>query len=265
MTGNQTVLITGASSGIGRDLAVLFAEQHYNLVLVARSELILQDLAQQLEKQHNIVSTVIAKDLSELGAAKVIFDVLKQKNIVIDILINNAGFGTYGEFHETPLAETQNMLAVNITALTELTYLLLPGMLVKKSGKIMNVSSLAAFQACPYMAVYAATKAYVLSFSEALTEELKGMGVSVTSFCPGVTLTGFQERTKTQNTRIVKNQMNTMTSKQAAEIAFAAMMRNKPFVISGVMNNILAVFAKWMPRRMNAKLAGYLMRLERDS
>jgi short-subunit dehydrogenase len=260
MTTQQTVLITGASSGIGKDLAILFAEKHYNLVLVARSKQQLDDLAKQLVTQHNIKATVIAKDLSQPLAAKEVMTELQSQQITIDILINNAGFGTYGPFHQTDLAETLNMMALNMTTLTELTYLVIPDMLKKKSGKIMNVSSLAAFQACPLMAVYSATKAYVLSFTEAITEELKDTGIKVTAFCPGVTFTAFQERANTKNARILKNGFNIMSSKQAATIAFNALMRNKSFVISGMINNIMAFLTRFTPRKLNTQMAGFLMK-----
>lgn len=259
MTHNQTVLITGASTGIGKELAILFAEKQFDLVLVARSQQLLDELANQLKQKHQITITVIAKDLSQPNAVKELHQELKTNNMSIDILINNAGYGTHGLFAETALSETLGMITLNITALTELTYLLLPDMLQKKSGKIMNVSSLAAFQACPTMAVYCATKAYVLSFSEALTEELKNTGITVTSLCPGATITSFQIRAKTENSRMLKNRLTVMTGKEVADIGFKALMRGKPFVISGVLNNILAFFTRLTPRRINTKMAGFLM------
>lgn len=260
MNNHQTVLITGASSGIGKELAILFAEHHYDVVLVARSHKLLDELAQQLSQQHKITATVIAKDFSQVNAVKELYQELQAKNITINILINNAAYGTYGAFAETELSETMGMIAVNISALTELTYLLLPHMLKSKSGKIMNVSSIGAFQACPTMAVYCATKAYVLSFSEALTEELRNTGITVTSLCPGATITSFQIRAKTEDSRLLKNRLTVMTAKQVADIGFSALIRGKSFVISGFLNNIFAFFTRLTPRRINTKMAGMLMK-----
>lgn len=256
----QTVLITGASSGIGKELAEIFAKNHYNLVLVARAQSILKNIAEQLVHQYAIEATVITKDLSKPEAAKEIYQELLDKKISIDILVNNAGFGTYGPFIESDLNESLGMIAVNVTTLTELTHLLLPAMLKKNAGKIMNVSSLGAFQACPTLAVYCATKAYILLFSEALAEELKNTNVSVTTICPGVTYTSFQARSNTDKTRIVQSRFNIMSAKDVAEISYDALQRKKGVVVVGWLNKLLRIFTHFMPRRLSTSMSGNLMR-----
>ena len=183
----KTALITGASVGIGRDLAELFARDGHHLVLTARNEGQLQELAAKLRDQYHVNVEVIVQDLSVAGASQQIFERLQSKPI--DYVVNNAGFGSHGLFAGAELQSQLAMLQVNIVALTHLTRLLLPGMLARKSGRILNVASLAAFLPGPYMAVYYATKAYVLSFSEALSSETAGSGVTVTALCPGATRT----------------------------------------------------------------------------
>src|SRR2546423_6004428 len=190
----STALITGASSGIGLDLARLVAADGNNVVLVARSGDKLAELAAELESKHHIRAFVAPIDLADPGAPEELYHVLEEQGIAIDILINNAGFGTHGPFAEADLAAQMQMLQVNVAALTQLTWLFLQPMIRRKQGRIMNVASTAAFQPGPFMAVYYASKAYLLSFSEALANELHGTGVTVTTLCPGPTITGFQHR-----------------------------------------------------------------------
>src|SRR6202795_3291921 len=192
----KTALITGASFGIGHELAGIFAREGYNLVLVARTADKLRQLASDLEKTHGTRSLILAGDLSSPGAAAYIHDQTTRAELAVDVLVNNAGFGQFGLFAENDLEECLQQIQLNITTLTHLTRLYLPDMLSRKSGRILNVASTAAFQAGPLMAVYYATKAYVLHFSEAIANELEGTGVTVTCLCPGPTSTEFQERAK---------------------------------------------------------------------
>src|SRR5437763_5216148 len=188
-------LITGASSGIGLDLAKLFAQGGHDLVLVARNEEGLRAVAADCEKS-GVKADVLAKDLSNAKAAQEIFDELSARQVAVDVLVNNAGFGSHGPFVQTDLNHEVGMIQVNIVALIQLTRLFLPEMIQRKSGKIMNVASMAGFVAGPYMSVYYATKAFVLSHSIALAQEVKGSGVIVSALCPGPTKTDFQRRAK---------------------------------------------------------------------
>lgn len=187
----STALITGASSGIGAAFAQALATRQTDLVLVARSEDKLYSLAQQLQEQYQIQVEVLVQDLTAPGAATKVFEAVTQKNISIDLLINNAGFGTYGSFSETSLPKQLEMIQLNILSLVELTYQFLPQMQQRGSGSIINLSSIAGFQPVPYMSVYAATKAFVLSFSEALWAENREKGLKVLAVCPGPTKTNF--------------------------------------------------------------------------
>src|SRR6266852_587673 len=212
---SQTALITGASAGIGRELAKLFAKDGYNLVLVARNGSRLNQFADELQRQFSISAKALALDLASVSAPQFLFDQLTRENIAIDVLVNNAGYGKLGAFAEVSLEESLGQIQLNITALTHLTKLLLGPMLELKSGKILNVASTAGFQPGPLMAVYYATKAYVISFSEALANELSGSGVTVTCLCPGATDTEFQKRAGTEETLLFK--LRPMTAKAVAQ------------------------------------------------
>src|SRR5271154_4231612 len=192
----KTALVTGASFGIGTEFARIFARESYNLVLVARTADKLRQLASELEKAHGTRSLILATDLTDPGASAYVLDQTTRSDIQIDVLVNNAGFGQYGKFAENDLEECLRQIQLNITTLTHLTRLYLPAMIERKTGKILNVASTAAFQPGPLMAVYYATKAYVLHFSEALANELNGTGVTVTCLCPGATVTEFHKRAK---------------------------------------------------------------------
>jgi short-subunit dehydrogenase len=183
----KCALITGASSGIGRELATLFARDGYDLTLVARDRAMLARIGDELTRVHGVAVDVIAQDLSHPNAAAEVYRELKRRSIKIDVLVNNAGFGTYGPFVDSDAATESEMLQLNIVALTKLTRLFLEDMLAKREGRILNVASTAAFQPGPLMAVYYASKAYVLSFSEALANELRDSGVTVSTLCPGPT------------------------------------------------------------------------------
>lgn len=247
------VLITGASSGIGLDLAHLFAADGYNLVLVARSADKLGNLAAELKRKHKVEAFAVPIDLAEPAAPEELFRLLDEQGIFIDVVVNNAGFGTHGAFVESdPMAELQ-MIQVNITALVSLTRLFLPNMLANKRGRILNVASTAAFQPGPYMAGYYASKAFVLSFSEAIAAELSGTGVTVTALCPGPTDTGFQKRAGMEQTLLFK--ANTMTSAEVARIGYRAMLKGKRVVITGAKNKILAFSTRLAPRRVVTAIA----------
>jgi short-subunit dehydrogenase len=245
----QTALVTGASSGIGLDLARVLAEDGYDLVLVARGEARLRELAETLAKRHGITAHVIVADLARPHAAVSIAGELKQRKIDIDILVNNAGFGLTGRFVETDLQKELDMIQVNVVALTELTKLLLIPMVARKRGRILNVASTAAFQPGPLMAVYYASKAYVLSFSEAIADELRDSGVTVTALCPGPTDTGFADVAQMTETRLF-TMMRPMSSKRVALAGYRGMMAGRRIVIPGAKNKMLVQSLRVSPRRM---------------
>jgi uncharacterized protein len=248
----KTALITGASGGIGLELAKLFAKDQYDLVLVARDQQRLEALAQELSKEHGIQTQVIALDLGSEDAAKKVHEQVRVAGRSIDVLVNNAGFGLFGAFHETSWAKEQAMIQLNIVALTELTKLFLPQMVTRKSGRILNVASTAAFQPGPLMSVYYATKAYVLFFSEGIAEELKGTGVTVTALCPGPTKSGFQKLAEMESSKLVKGKIDSAES--VAQLGYRALMAGKRVVIAGFKNKMLAQSIKFMPRAMVAKV-----------
>jgi len=241
----SVALITGASSGIGYELALCFARDGHDLVLVARREKELNQIAQQIREKYEVQVNVIAKDLSLPGAPDEIFEELKQKGVRVDFLINNAAFGIHGFFLRHDIRRELELLSLNISALTHLTSLFAAGMAGRKQGKIMNVASVAAFGPGPLMATYFASKAYVLSFSEALANELKGSGVSVTCLCPGPTETEFSRVAGTDRLKIHKSQR--MSAKKVAEIGYRGFMKKKTVVIPGLSNKILAAASKMVP------------------
>ncbi len=247
-TKHQTALITGASAGIGRELAKLFARDHYDLILVARDGSRLAQFADELQRQFAVSARSFPLDLTAASAPPFVFDQLARENISVDIIVNNAGYGKLGAFAEVPLEESLGQIQLNITALTHLTKLFLGPMLEQKSGKILNVASTAGFQPGPLMAVYYATKAYVISFSEALTNELKGTGVTVTCLCPGVTDTEFQKRAGMEQTRLFR-QMRPMDAKTVARDGYRGLMKGKTLVISGFRNWLLAESLRVSPRK----------------
>jgi short-subunit dehydrogenase len=245
----RTALITGASGGIGYELAKLFARDHYNLVLVARSTAKLNQVATELQSQFGIGVKTLALDLGAAPAAKFLFDQMQREGLAIDVLVNNAGFGEFGEFAGMPEEEILGQIQLNVTALTHLTRLFLPPMLARRSGKVMNVASTAAFQPGPLMAVYYATKAYVLSFSEALANEVAGSGVVVSCFCPGATDTGFAKRAGTEESRLFKK-LRPMNAEVVARDGYRGLMAGRPIVISGVQNWLVAESVRFAPRKM---------------
>jgi uncharacterized protein len=249
----STALITGASGGIGLELAKLFAADGHNLVLVARSEGKLNELAKQLEQQYEIVAHVLAKDLSNYHTAKEIAGWCSDNKITVDYLVNNAGFGDFGFFHESDWAKQEQMINLNITTLTYLTHLFLPGMVQRKNGKVMNVASSAAFQPGPTMSVYYATKAYVLHFSEAISNELNGTGVTVTALCPGAFESGFQAAAAMEESKLVKGK-KLPTSLEIATCGYRHMHKGTRVAIPGLMNTIMANSIRFTPRGLVLKV-----------
>jgi short-subunit dehydrogenase len=246
---DSTALITGASGGIGYELAKLFARDHHNLVLAARSSGKLSQFADELQRQFGISARPIVLDLAIASAPRSLFDQLQRDGVTIDILVNNAAYGASGEFWEIPLEESLGQIQLNVTALTALTRLFLAPMLSRKSGKIMNVASTAGFQAGPLMAVYYATKAYVISFSEALANEVSGSGVTVTCFYPGATDTGFQKRAAIEDSPLFRR-LRPMDAKKVAADGYRALMNGKTLAISGFRNWLVAESVRFAPRKM---------------
>ena len=252
-TKRQTALVTGGSGGIGLELAKVLARNGFDLVLVARKRDTLEAAAGQLEGTFDIKAHVFAADLRIPEAPQTIFDFLLNENIQIDALINNAGFALGGEFADTELQRELDMIQVNIAALTHLTKLFIPTMIKRRSGRVLNLASTAAFQAGPLMAVYYATKAYVLSFSEALAEELRNTGVTVTALCPGPTDTHFAEVAQVTNSKL----FSTFGIADAADVAkygFDSMMHGKRLAIPGIRNKIVAQSSRFTPRALSAKI-----------
>ncbi len=243
-----TALVTGASSGIGAALAALMAADGVNLVMTARHGPEMEAMAADWRQRHGVAVSVIELDLARPGAARELAAEIDQRGLAIDYLVNNAGFGTYGHFAATSVTETEELLRLNVEALTTLTGLLLPGIIARR-GKIMNVASTAAFQPGPHMAVYYASKAYVLHFSEALAYELKDTGVTVTSFCPGATATGFQERARMQKAAML-HLVKMPSSEVVAGAAWQAMRAGRGVVVPGALNWLLTFGVRFAPRRL---------------
>ena len=256
-TTTKTAVVTGASGGIGYEISRLLAMDGYNLVLVARSEQKLNDVARELETDFAIKATVLVQDLSLAMAADQLRASLRELKLPVHILVNNAGFGSYGIFSDSSSTTNLDMILTNIVTLTRLTQLLLPE-LTSNKGKVLNVASLAAFQPVPMFAVYAATKAYVLSFSEALAEELKGTGVTVTALCPGVTETGFQKRSRMEAAQAVQGRM--MSAKAVAEAGYKGMLRGHTVVVPGTKEKLMAAAGNLAPRRLLTKITGGMMK-----
>jgi short-subunit dehydrogenase len=246
-----TALVTGASSGIGAELAKLCAAGGYDLVLVARSSGKLTELAAGLSRDHGISARALAADLADPAAPQMVFEATRGDTI--EILINNAGFGLRGAYAETDWAVEARLIQVNIVALAHLTKLYLPEMLRRRAGRILNVGSTAAFVPGPFMAMYYASKAFVVSFSHAIASEVKGSGVTVTVLCPGPTLTGFVETAGISESKLFRG-----TAMSAAEVArdgYRAMMAGKAEVISGARNRWMMLGTRLAPRTMLAAIA----------
>jgi short-subunit dehydrogenase len=248
---NKYTLITGATFGIGYEFAKLFASEGFNLILVARNKNRLSAISKELFEKYKIDVQTIEKDLSHLNSAEEVFEEVNKKNLEVEILVNNAGFGNHGKFWETDLKTELEMIQLNITSLIQITKLFLPKMIENKHGRILNVASTAAFQPGPFMNIYYATKAFVLSFSEALNSELKGTGVTSTVLCPGPTKTEFFARAGMEDTVLVKTKIiSKMPAEKAAKIGYKGLMKGKRIVIPGIPNRIGVLFVKLFPRKL---------------
>jgi short-subunit dehydrogenase len=245
----QTALVTGASGGIGVDIAECFARDGYDLILTARSEEALKSVATRLSAGFGVKAAAIPNDLAAFGGGKALADKIRGQGLSVDVVVNNAGFGHAGAFASAPVEATLGMIDLNVRSLVELTHIYWDGMLKRGRGGVMNVASTAAFQPGPLMAVYYASKAFVLSFSEALWEEARGTGVHVSCLCPGPTASGFRERAGTGKTKLA-DASAVMPSMPVAEEGYLGWRRNKRVVITGLRNRIGARAARIMPRSM---------------
>ena len=253
----KTALITGASSGIGLELAHVYAENSYNLFITARRENNLMELKKSIEGKHNVTVMYFPLDLSEPGSAEVLYAKTKELSIKFDILINNAGFGIYGEFLESDITQNEMMLNLNILSLTKLSKFYAEDMVKQGYGHIVNIASTAAFQPVPYLAAYSATKAYVLNFSEALAYELKPKNVFVTAICPGATVSEFGQ---TAGFKEGEMQNNMPSSRDLAEFTFKEVKKKKVMSIHGAKNGFLAFSQRFVPRNIITKISASMMK-----
>lgn len=254
MTTRSLAIVTGASAGLGVDFARLLAADKHDLLLVARRMERMEQLAAELHKDHGIKAHCLSVDLNESAAAETVSEYLKKHHLHADVLINNAGFGAMGQFVDIDLQEQLRMMQVNMTALVHLTGLILPGMISRGKGRVMNVASTAAFQPGPRMAMYYATKAFVLSFSEAVHHEIRKTGVTVTCLCPGPTPTEFQQAAKMEKTRMFNSRMM-IDSATVARVGYQAMKKGKRLVIPGNLTKVLAFSTRLAPRSLVLKVA----------
>ncbi len=255
--GRKRAVVTGATTGIGYELARLLAADGHDLTIVARSTQALERVAGELAERHGVAVSPISMDLSLPGAPSELFASLSGRPI--EVLVNNAGFGTYGPFAEADLEATLGMIRLNVEALTHLTRLVLPGMIEEGRGRILNVASTAAFQAGPLMAVYYATKAYVLHFTEALAEELRDAQVTVTVLCPGPTSTAFQERADMEDSGLMRY-LGVMDAETVAEAGYRGMRRGRRIVIPGLMNRLTPLSVRLAPRMLVTRLVGLIQK-----
>jgi len=244
----QVALVTGASAGIGVDLAECFARDGYDLILTARSEGPLNEVAQRLGTAHGVKTTVIAQDLGAIGGGTALANNIRMRGLEVDVLVNNAGYGHAGALTSSDIGTQLGMIDLNVRALVELAYLFWDRMLANKRGGVLNVASTAAFQPGPLMANYYASKAYVLSFSEALWEEARGTGVHVSCLCPGPTESKFRERAGTGKTRLARV-AKVMSAATVARMGYDAWKRNQPVKVTGARNALQAGMVKYIPRK----------------
>jgi short-subunit dehydrogenase len=248
MSEPKFALITGASGGIGLEMAKEFAKHGHPLILVARSREKLQQLQAEIEKTYGVKTEILAKDLSQSSSAPELYEEVLRKGWTVETLVNNAGFGLYGAFSEEDLNQEVEMIRLNVLTLTQLTKLFLKGMLERKNGRILNVASTAAFQPGPMMAVYYATKSYVLHFSEAIHEELKGSGVSVSCLCPGPTESDFQKRASINMKIPLFKAARIMSASAVARAGYQGMMKNKAVILPGLVNQLTPWGMRLLPR-----------------
>jgi short-subunit dehydrogenase len=260
MKTKETALVSGASTGIGFELARVLAANGHPLVLVARDREKLAAAAERLQDEYRVPVSALGKDLSDPGAAEDLWSDLSKANLTIDILINNAGVGAYGEFQSMPLQEIERMQTLNVMTLTNLTRLALPGMLARKHGRILNVASVVGYQpGGPRMAVYYATKSYVLSFSKGLAKELDGSGVSVSALSPGLTKSSFEQKAGASGTVLYKL-VPQMDARTVAVAGYRGMMRGRKVVLPGFITKILAFAGELPPRAIALKVNHLLLK-----
>lgn len=250
---NKNVLITGCTSGIGYELVKQYAKNDYNIVLVARNYNKLIKLQEELQSEFHIKTYIIEKDLTQVGAAEDVYNKVKELNLSIDIVCNNAGTGLYGSFEEHTLKQYNDMIQLNITSLMELTYYFIKDMMKANSGRILNIASTGSFVPGPYMAVYYATKAFVLSFSEAIAMELKDTNISVTCVCPGPTKTEFFQKATDKDVNLLEN-MKAMTSKEVAEYAYKKVEKRSILGITGFKNKLAIFGNRFISRKVSRKI-----------
>lgn len=249
----QTALVTGGSAGIGVDLAECFAKDGYDLILTARSEGALQEVANRLSAAHGVKAHTVAQDLGAYGGGSAVASAIAAKGLNVDVVVNNAGYGHAGALTSSDMQTQLGMIDLNVRALVELTYIYWDRMLANGRGGVLNVASTAAFQPGPLMANYYASKAYVLSFSEALWEEARGTGVHVSCLCPGPTVSKFRERAGTGKTRLA-NASKVMASAPVAREGYNGFKRNKRVVVTGGNNKFIAGVGKFLPRETLLKM-----------
>lgn len=248
-----TALVTGASGGIGRELSLILSGNGYDIIAVARSKDALDCLASDIRSRHGREVRVIPCDLSAPGTAREMCSGIG----TVDVLVNNAGFGDYGPFADCDPDKQMRMIDLNVRALTDITRALLPGMVERGNGRIMNVASVAAFEPGPLMSVYYATKAYVLSFSEAIQEELRGTGVTVTALCPGPTNTGFASAAGATGSNLFKEAAGADVKKVAA-YGYRCMMHGKPVAVCGLSFKFLTFCVRLLPRGATRRMVHYI-------
>ncbi|MFA8435018.1 MAG: SDR family NAD(P)-dependent oxidoreductase [Marinifilaceae bacterium] len=253
-------LITGAASGIGYEIAKLLIQDSYHLVLIDKNATKLQEIQSDFKSQYKNEVQILEKDLSKTNVADEIYDELRQQQIELDLLVNNAGYGVFGMFSETDWKRERDMIQLHVITSTHLTKLFLPGMVRRGTGKILNVSSLAAFQPGPLMSIYYATKAYLLSFTEAIANEVKGTGVTITVLCPGITKTGFQKTVSEEEAQI---NWNLASAANVARYGYKAMLKGKIVAIPGFINYLLANAPRFFPRRIAANVVRRLQERNR--
>jgi short-subunit dehydrogenase len=254
----KMALITGASKGIGKALAEVFARNGYSLLLVARNTAELTQLQMDLKNKYQCESKILSADLARQDSVDLIMNTFKDEISRLDVLVNNAGFGAAKKLTDMSAEEVSGMMEVNMAALTKLAYKVLPFMVARKSGKILNLASTAAFAPGPYMAIYYASKAYILSLSQALAEEFHQDGITISVLCPGMTTTEFHSRAGTDKTYIFAGFIPKMTAASVAEIGYNGLMRGRLVIVAGIMNKI-SIFMMWLtPSFLAAKVTGFL-------
>ena len=251
----KTALITGASSGIGKELAFVYAKNGYNLILVARRKTNLELIKDEINNKHKISVTVIDMDLSSVDSAEILYNTVSEQKLSVDVLINNAGYGVQGLFKETDMKWEESMLILNMVTLTKLTKLFAKDMANKRDGNIINISSTAAFQPVPNLSTYAASKAYVLSFSEAIAYQLKDDNVVVTTICPGATKSEFADVAKMNQKHFIK----APSSQELAEYTYKSMKKGKTTAIHGFKNKVMVFLVRLTPRKIITAVASKFM------